>query len=47
MEIELSKAKKKREKSSYVPRFLPNPTANWGPKARAVGKKRFDALFLY
>ena len=29
-----------------VPRFLPNPTENWGPGARATGKKRLFFLFF-
>ena len=27
------------EIGSDVPRFLPNPEPNWGPKQRAVGKR--------
>ena len=27
-------------KQSKVPKYFPNPEPNWGPKARAKGKKR-------
>ena len=40
-ESEIGCAKLKRKhKKDFVPTFLPAPTANWGPKARATGFKR-------
>jgi len=39
MEIGSSR-QRRRNKEDFVPTFLPPPTANWGPKARATGFKR-------
>mmetsp|Transcript_24111 Transcript_24111/g.30676 ORF Transcript_24111/g.30676 Transcript_24111/m.30676 type:complete len:81 (+) Transcript_24111:1586-1828(+) len=41
-EIGSSRQKRKHNKGSFVPTFLPAPTANWGPKARATGFKRYS-----
>jgi len=33
------KCEKKKSGKNVVKKYLPNPTRNWGPKARATGNK--------
>lgn len=46
-EIGSSRQRKKHSKADFIPTFVPAPTANWGPKAKATGFKRFLFYFLF